>query len=142
MTKEQFAQMLDGRQYGKEMSLEDMALAKEHGLVVVHGASANLARLLDDLMLFNGAIHNEVECYDGGIAYLDKDELWYSRCDCEDCPYAEEERAKCKTITAIWCPPSGGSWVYETDIPHATFNIYEDGELYCVGIVFEVGSLQ
>ena len=135
MTKEQFARMLDGRQYREEMSREDEALAREHGLVVVYGAS-------DDLMVFGGAIHNEVECYGDGIAYLDKDELWYSRCDCDDCPYAEEERAKCKTITAIWCPPSGGSWAYETDIPHATFNIYEDGELYCVGIVFELAALE
>ena len=29
MTKEQFAQMLDGRQYGKEMSLEEEVLAKK-----------------------------------------------------------------------------------------------------------------
>ena len=32
-------------------------------------------------------------------------------------------------------------WSYETDIPHETFNIYEDGEVWCVGIVFSVEDL-
>ena len=33
------------------------------------------------------------------------------------------------------------SWKYETEIPHATFRIMESGELYCVGIVFDIQSL-
>ena len=68
--------------------------------------------------------------------------LWTNECEDENCPYAEREQAKCKTIEAIWCPPSGGSWAYETEIPHAKFNIYEDEELYCVGIVFDMRSLR
>ena len=135
MTKEQFAEMLNGRQDKEGISLHDENLAKEYGLVLVFGAS-------DDLMEFGGAIHDEVGCYNGGTAYLDKNGLWHSKCDDEDCKYAEEEQAKCKTITAIWCPPGGGSWAYETDIPHATFDIYEDGELYCRGIVFKLADLR
>ena len=45
-------------------------------------------------------------------------------------------------ITAVWCDPeSGASWSYKTDIPHETFNIYEDGELFCIGIVFSIDDL-
>lgn len=28
------------------------------------------------------------------------------------------------------------TWTYKTDIPHETFNIHDDNELYCTGIVF------
>jgi len=138
MTKEQLAELLDGRMYGSETTKEERAAARESGLVVVFGAS-------DDLMEFCGAIYDEVDCYEGGAAYLDESPgfingLFESKCHDDDCPYAEKERMNCRTIKAIWCPPGGGSWAYETEIPHATFNIYEDGELYCVGIVFDIAS--
>lgn len=44
-----------------------------------------------------------------------------------------------KYIDAIWCE-DGYSWTYHTNIPHATFNIYEGSETYCKGIVFEEDS--
>jgi hypothetical protein len=46
----------------------------------------------------------------------------------------------CKTIEAIW-GKDGYSWTYKTDIPHATFDIFEDGEKFCRGIVFDIKSL-
>lgn len=33
-------------------------------------------------------------------------------------------------------------WTYETDIPHETFVIYNDGEPYCRGIVFSVDDVR
>ena len=33
------------------------------------------------------------------------------------------------------------SWQFKTDIPHSTFRIMEDGELFCVGIVFNISDL-
>ena len=134
MTKEQLAERLDGRKYGCEITLEDRGLAEKNGLIIVFGGS-------DDLMLLDGAERDEVGVYSGGTAYFNKKGLFSSECEEDDCPYAEKELAKCKTITALWCPTTGGSWAYETDIPHATFKIYEDGELYCTGIVFEVAAL-
>ena len=60
----------------------------------------------------------------------------------EDCKYFKECVKNAKTIEAVWCDnASGASWSYKTDIPHETFNIYEDGELFCVGIVFSVEDL-
>ena len=41
---------------------------------------------------------------------------------------------------AVW-GAGGVSWTFETDIPHETFNIYENGELFCVGIVFRMEDL-
>ena len=135
ITKEALAALLDGREYRSEITSDESKLAKENGLVIVYGAS-------DDLMEFGGAIYGDIDCWEGGTAYLDGNGLFENFCNDAACPYAEIERAKGKTIEAVWCPPGGGSWAYVTDIPHATFKIYEDGELYCVGIVFEIDALK
>ena len=42
------------------------------------------------------------------------------------------------TITSKRC---GANMVYDTDIPRETFKVYEDDELYCIGIVFSVDDL-
>lgn len=114
MTKEQLASMLNGRQYGEEITREEEKLAKESGLVVIFGAS-------DDLCEMRGAIYDEFDCYDGGDI------------ECEEYP---------GKLRAIWCPESGGSWGYETDLLYVEFRIYEDDELYCVGIVVELKQCQ
>lgn len=46
-----------------------------------------------------------------------------------------------KQIEAIW-GKDGISWQYKTDIPHATFNVMEDDEVYCIGIVFDIKELE
>jgi len=106
-------------------------------LVVVFGLS-------DDLMEFRGAIDDEVDCYNGGTAYLNEKGLFENDCMNDNCPYAERDRGKCKTIIAAWNDSfkEEPAWTYETDIPHATFDIYEDGELWCVGIVFEIAAIK
>ena len=135
MTKERLAERLDGRQYRNEITLEDRGLAEQNGLVIAFGAS-------DDLILLDGAVRDDVDIFNGGVVHLDSKGILRNECEEGDCPYFEEKLAKCeKTITALWCPPGGGSWAYETDIPHATFKVYEDNELYCTGIVFELAAL-
>lgn len=45
-------------------------------------------------------------------------------------------------IRAVWCSPDTDfSWAFETDIPHETFRILEDGEHFCLGIVFALEDL-
>ena len=135
MTKEQFAEMLNGREYGSEITRDESRQAKEEGFVVVFGAS-------DDLVEFRGAIDYEDGCYDGGVVYLSKGGPFIHECGDNDCPHAAREREKCAKLKAVWCGGySDASWTYETNIPHATFNIYEYGERYCVGIVFELAAL-
>lgn len=118
MTAKELAQQLDGTELGSEVTSDIRTAAKDAGLVVVYGAS-------DDLMEFDGAIYDEIDGYGGGNAYIDHEGVWEADCS--------KNRRR---IRAIWCPPSGGSWTYKTDIPHETFRVYEDGELYCTGIVF------
>lgn len=66
----------------------------------------------DDVASFNGAINDESGCFGGGYVLRDDD--------------TDQE------IYANELSP----WTYNTSIPHTTFNIKEDGELYCLGIVF------
>lgn len=121
MTSFEMAMRLNGNQYLSEMTREDERIAKENGLVVVFGYS-------DDNVEFRGAIKDEIGCFDGGDVWIDKTGIVRE----EDRPNHPEA----KLIRAVWCGLSGASWEYETEIWHDTFNIYEDGELYCVGIVF------
>lgn len=133
MNIKEFADLLNGREYCQEMTKEECLLAKQKGIVVVFGAS-------DDLMEFRGAIHDEVGCYDGGFAYLTPHGLLENDCDDHECPYFEKIKAKASTIEAIW-DEEGYSWIYKTQIPHETFEIMEDGEKYCRGIVFALSDV-
>lgn len=137
MTKEALAAMLTGRSYGSELSKAEETQAKADGLVVVFGAS-------DDLMEFRGAIHDEVGCYDSGAAFLAGDGLLTNRCEADDdCPYFEKMVESAPMIEALWCSdePSGPSWSYKTTIPHATFEIHDEEEFYCRGIVFALSEV-
>lgn len=137
MTAKELANLLDGREYGSEITKEEIKIAKESGLVVVFGAS-------DDLMEFCGAIDDEVDCFEGGYAYICENGIYKSpqKCDdCDVCEYVEAERDACNTISAIWCG-NEFSWTYHTEIPHETFDILEDGGPYCRGIVFSLEELE
>ena len=141
MTARELAEMMDSRTYGSEITYAEIEEAKESGLVIVFGAS-------DDLMEIRGAIDGEVDCYEGGSVLLDLDKRAIFNpaqdCDCdnENCPLRLEKEAKCSEITAIWCGENDSSWSYETDIEHETFQIIDDGELYCIGIVFALDDLE
>ena len=133
MITKEIAALLDGMEYGEEISKQDLQYAKENGVVIVFGAS-------DDLMEFRGAIKDEVSCDEGGVAYIDRNELLKNKCDNGDCPYFQEKLLHAKHIEAIW-DSDGYSWVYKTEIPHETFEILEEGEKYCRGIVFSMEDL-
>ena len=58
----------------------------------------------------------------------------------------KKERKK-YSIDARWCEGTDeewnqATWSYETDIPHETFKIWEDGELFCIGLVFSIEDIQ
>lgn len=134
MTKETFAAEFNGIEYPFTVPKHLAALAKTAGIVIVYGAS-------DDLMEFDGAIHGEIGVYGGGTAFLVDGKLWGEEPDC-DCQYAKAAHqaamANGKAIEALWCAEAGYSWTYKTDIPHVTFEIVEDGEPYCRGIIFDL----
>ena len=126
MTIKEFAQSISGKEYGyPQFTKEEIETAKENGFVIVYGES-------NDLMEFEGAICDEIGCYNGGKAWIKGKRVSY--------------RPICgaKVIKAFWL---GGktdangreiTWTYKIHIPHETFMIYEDGEPYCRGIVFRI----
>ncbi len=135
MTHQEMATMLNGREYGNEMSHDEESAAKESGLVVVFGAS-------DDLAELRGAIYDEADVCNGGEFFIKNGKLL-------EMPNDDEEEVLQKfgmsgaglkkgaiCIEALWCEEAGYSWTYKTDREHSTFDIMEEGEKYCRGIVF------
>lgn len=141
MTKEELAKKLDGIEYRKDISSELIAEAIEYDLVIVYGLS-------DDLMEIEGAISDEGGCYEGEVFLIDEDGLLPRRDDIDDDDELEKyfsRKKKAKKLEALWCTPhpeNEPAWTYSTEIPHASFNVMEDGEVQCRGIVFDLKSLQ
>jgi len=132
MTPEQAAAELNGNQYGSEGLKELWQQMKTAGLVAVFGAS-------DDLMEFRGAIYDEVGACGGTTAYVSERGLVQNKCEQgDDCPNWRQHGLP---IEAVWAPEAyPASWVFKTDIPTVTFNIMEDDDLYCIGIVFRLAD--
>ena len=138
MTKEELAAQLNGIEYPGEPPKELKAAAKQSGLVIVFGAS-------DDLMEFRGAIDDELPA--PGSAFVDARGLTqdFNRlCEDKDFQGLRDYFARFdgrKEIEAVWSDTVAPAWSFKTTIPHATFEIMEDGEAYCRGIVFSLGDL-
>jgi hypothetical protein len=134
MTKEELASLLDGSEYPFQVPGNLLPSAKENGLIVVYGAS-------DDLIEFEGAIHDERGAGDETDVLILEGKLFQDP-DC-NCFYAqkaaEDAKAKGSVIKALF-DKRGYSWIYETNIPHATFEILEDDQKYCRGIVFALAD--
>ena len=130
MTKKELAEKLNGTEYAgfRIFSEEILREAKESGLVIVYGAS-------EDLMEFEGAFTDEGGCFCGGTVYFDLNGV------------SQDEEEKRYSIYAKWCKDvdeegNPATWSYETDIPHETFKIWEDGDLFCIGLVFSIEDIQ
>lgn len=134
MTAKELAAALSGREYGMEIMPGEERDAKNAGLVVVYGYS-------DDNVELRGAIDAEVGAWEGTTIYVNRGGLLEEpACDnSEDCtcPYFAAAKKTAQTIKAVW-GHNGTPWTLETDIPHETFTIFEDGEPFCVGIVFSM----
>jgi hypothetical protein len=140
MTPKEAAAELHGSQYRNEGSNRLFKQMKDAGLVAAFGAS-------DDLLEFRGAIYDEVGAWDGTTAYVQGGELLQRKCDNEQCPHEEVRIAAAKksatVVEAVWTPRDGkgevfASWLIKSNVPHETFDVMEDGELYCRGIVFRL----
>lgn len=143
MTAADLALILDGREIGEEVDETDAAAAKAAGLIIVYGASDDLAEidgLFDDEVGVGGEEDSFLVDADGVIP-AGRDERWS---DAEMSRYFVRKYAapeKVVTVTAEWCPPGDDtSWRFSASVPFSSFKIFEDGELYCRGIVFAVGG--
>lgn len=140
ITQEQLAAQLHGREYPFDMEAAEQHAAKEAGLVVIFGAS-------DYLVEIRGAVHDELDAFGGtsfqmdaqGVIPEERDDDWS---DPEMELYLTRKKLGGRKIRALWCPNDEHSWAYQTAIPHATFDIVEDGNVYCRGIVFNVEELR
>ena len=136
LSKELLAQVLNGREYGKEILKEEELQAKAAGLLVIFGAS-------DDLMELRGAIHDEF--YVPGIALIDAKGVLPERDSINDDGelknfFAREPLAKkVQAIFGEYAPEP--TWTYSTDVPHATFEVMEGDDIYCRGIVISLADL-
>ena len=136
MTKEEMAERLNGREIDCEITSGEVLVASQYGLVVVYGAS-------DDLTEFAGALRDAIGAYDGATHLLTATQIigTHEDCECDYCGYDALVK-DAVAIEAVWCAPDEPAWTFRTDIPHATFEIMEDGEVYCRGIVFSVHELR
>jgi hypothetical protein len=134
MTPQELAAQLDGRNYREEITDDEANAAYDAGLVVVFGAS-------DDLVELRGKIDNEVGAYNGTTIYLTSAGLLENECNDDGCPYFEKLKESASAIEAQF-DKDGYTWTYKTAIPHAVFDITEDGEKYCRGIVFALADVK
>lgn len=118
------ASKLNGLPYGSEdRTIKELdALCKENGIVVCFGQS-------DDLMELRGAIDDEYGCWGGGTICIDEKGNAYADVDIY------------YPIIAVWAKDNI-SWQYEFEPKHEVFTLYEDGDIYCKGIVFFVDDLK
>ena len=122
------ANRITGRQYGSELEKDEEEWAKKNGLVVVFGAS-------DDLAELRGAIDDEFDCFGGGEIVLDTNGV---NIDGKTGEYFGRN-----IIKVLWSDDEDTYyWQYKTDIPHRTFEIFEGDIPYCLGIIFAMKDLE
>lgn len=133
-TTKTLAAILNGRQYGSEITDEEQRAAADAGLVVVFGYS-------DDNVELRGAIDAEVSAYNGTIVRLDGADVLENDCENEACPHFERASARAPFFRALWdAPGAKAAWTFDVRWPHSTFTVLEDGEPFCVGVVFALAA--
>lgn len=130
--KEFIEKHLQNCQYGFLLTAEAASEAQEQGLVIVFGES-------DDLCIFRGAIQADAYCDNGDDIYVSADKVIANK----ERPnvFIPEDNPNYALISAQWCK-GDYSWSYETEIPHETFEVYDDDEKYCLGIVFSINDIR
>ena len=138
MTKEDLAAQLTGLTYPVRLPRAIEAAAKDAGLVIVFGAS-------DDLLELRGAISEELSAYEGTKILLTRDGVFDEDSCSKKCSHWKKARAQAQQngqiLEALW-DTAGYSWMYQISIPHATFEVLEDGEPYCRGVVFALADVE
>jgi hypothetical protein len=113
-TPETLAALLNGREYGSEITREDTLMTTQScGELFMKRFVATAVG-----SVFNGE-HD---------------------CECEFCGF-KKAKEKAHEIKAVW-GEGEYSWSYKTDTAHATFEIVDEDEKYCLGIVFRLGDIK
>jgi hypothetical protein len=131
ITAKELADLLNGREYGKEITREEDALAAASNLVVAFGYS-------DDSLELRGAINDEIGAWNGVDIAIDIDDKVVLP-NAEDDEYCLKcyRRARKILVKAQWLPTNPEAyWLITTGAHFEPFDIMEDGELFCRGAVF------
>lgn len=118
---------------------------EDSGVVCVYGAS-------DDLCVMVGAIHDEFDCYNGTTLYWNGKDFFNKTQKEEFLGYVDDQYPEffemCQKLfkdNVSYIKIEDGKdcqFEYETNIPCERFNIMEDGELYCSGLLFYLKDLK
>ncbi len=128
------AAQLNGCEYREEGTRDIFAAMKDARLVAVFGAS-------DDLLEFRGAVYDEMDAIEDATAYFIGDGLMLNACEDDGCPYFAKMLKRAAEVKAEWRPDGfDGLWLITTALPHAQFDVMDDGELYCRGLVFSLAD--
>lgn len=143
VTKEELAKQLHGADMLNIVPEELVKVAKENNLVILYGYS-------DDLLELEGAIHDEVDAWNGVTIHLSKKGLSFPSCDDEDCCCNLQSDPEGKPVSA-YTQKVGEEyyWMIDTKIPHASFDILDKRETdmvpiiqkFCKGIVIDLKEI-
>lgn len=134
-TLKEWAELINGRQYGEELTRAEEKELKEQGFVVVFGASY-------ESIIFCGVIDDEKNIYDDeSDAYITPEgELFANECEDEHCPYAYKQTIKCKRIRTV---DENGVLEITSEIPNEPFIIiYNEKLVACTGIIFDIKDVK
>lgn len=130
MTKEEAAELLDGREYRDEIDFDFAKKLAQSNLIAVYGAS-------DDIMCMSGATNDEFY----GPQYLSSGGVFYNKCEDDCCPYFHKAKDSYPLIVPIWPEDDCFRFKLTNNVPSAEFRIMEDGEIYCIGKVIDCKDL-
>ena len=140
-SRDNLAALLNRRDYLEEITPAEAAMAKVCGLVVIFGYS-------DDNIELEGAIRDEVGSFNGTTIHVANGKL-LPPIDDDDVEALQKYGVyrqlldQRKAATAIKCErcKDDYAWYISTDAPHSTFDIFDDGEKFCRGIVIDLKEI-
>lgn len=118
---QKLAAQISGREYGSEITPEITKEAADNRLLIITGYS-------DDNIEFYGIFREEIDAYEG-------ENLYVSRRGAYKVKKPDRVKIECQWHT------NGYSWFISAEIPFAPFDIMEDGDKFCRGIVISADDL-
>lgn len=125
---------LYGWEYGENFPASWVKEWEETGIVVVYGYS-------DDLIEFEGALSEE---FGSDEVRFTKEGFIENECDDYDCPHYKRMLKEAPYyVVPNFAPghPKNPTWTYSTNVPHQTFTMMEDDDVYCYGLIFNINDL-
>lgn len=154
----QIKEKINGIEYGTKIDNSIIDIAKNNNIVIIRGAS-------DDLIDFEGAIYNELDCYSDNIEeiyiiphngkyfaeYDTVEDLRFGSYDLTNLlqTFLKEKLEKSIKIQVAYCGVfNKDGWGFQVETPkgykidYDTFDILEDGALYCRGLILDLDIIK